>query len=159
MTQITQRCDKPFPRRCPECGKVEVRLASIAYDAEMNYDGRVYSFRIPQLQVNKCDACGDVLFDNLTDDQISQGLREHLGLLSPQEIRQHLGRLGLMQKELGERICIAPETISRWLSGAYIQSRAYDKLMRFYFEREETNRKYAEKEKATVLADSSVAAK
>jgi putative zinc finger/helix-turn-helix YgiT family protein len=134
--RITKKCDKPFPRRCPECGKAEVQLAVIAYDAQVNHDGRVYSFRIPQLHVNKCGACGDVLFDNLTDDEISQALREHLNLLSPEQIRKGIQALGLMQKEFAERISVAPETISRWLSGAYIQSRAMDKLMRMFFERE-----------------------
>jgi putative zinc finger/helix-turn-helix YgiT family protein len=134
MTQSKRKGDKPFPRRCPECGKVEVNLAAIAYDAQVNHDGRVYSFRIPQLHVNKCGACGDVLFDNLTDAEISQALREHLHLLSPQEIRQRLHDLGLMQKEFGERIGVAPETISRWLNGSHIQSRAMDNLMRLFFD-------------------------
>jgi putative zinc finger/helix-turn-helix YgiT family protein len=126
-------CGKPFPRRCPECGKVEVQPATIAYDAEVKHDGRVYTFNIPQLRVNQCGACGEVLFGNVTDDQISQALREHLSLLSPEQIRGALGALGLKQKDLGQRIGVAPETISRWISGTHIQSRAMDNLMRLFF--------------------------
>jgi putative zinc finger/helix-turn-helix YgiT family protein len=115
-------------------------------------------FTVPELQVNKCDACGEVFFDAVTDDQISQALRKHLGLLSPQHIRERLNVLGLKQKEFGERIGVAPETISRWLSGTYIQSRAMDNLMRMFFEREEAKFNplesgYAEKEKGTVTSD------
>jgi putative zinc finger/helix-turn-helix YgiT family protein len=123
----------PFPRHCPECGKVEVQPATIPYDAEVKHDGRLYAFKIAALQVNKCAACGEVLFSNVTDDQISQALREHLALLSPQQIREALRALGLKQKDLGDRIGVAPETISRWISGTHIQSRAMDILMRLFF--------------------------
>ncbi len=73
-----------FPRPCPECGKEELYPAAIAYDAEARHDGRRYAFHIPALQVNQCRACGEVLFSNATGDQISQALREHVGLLAPQ---------------------------------------------------------------------------
>ena len=125
--------DMPFPRHCPECGKLKVQPATIPYDAEVKYDGRLYALRIPALQVDQCAACGEVLFSNVTDDQISQALREHLTLLSPSQIREALRALGLKQKDLGERIGVAPETISRWISGTHIQSRAMDNLMRLFF--------------------------
>jgi len=75
--------NKPFPRLCPECGQTQVYPAKIPYDAEVKHDGRMYSFQIPALEVNKCAPCGEIFFSNVTDDQISQALREHLGLLSP----------------------------------------------------------------------------
>ena len=125
--------EKPFPRRCPECGKTEVQPATIVYDAEVKHDGRLYALHVPRLQVNKCGACGEVLFGNVADDQISQALREHLALLSPEQIRDSLSTLGLRQKDLAERIGVAAETISRWMSGTQIQSRAMDNLMRLFF--------------------------
>jgi ribosome-binding protein aMBF1 (putative translation factor) len=132
-TQTASPREKPFPRRCPECGKADVQPATIAYDAEVKHDGRLYAFAIPQLQVNQCGACGEVLFGNVADDQISQALREHLVLLSPEQIHDALGALGLKQKDLAERIGVAAETISRWMSGTQIQSRAMDNLMRLFF--------------------------
>ena len=113
--------------------QVEVQPATIPYDAEVKYDGRVYAFPIPALHVNECAACGEVLFTNVTDDQISQALREHLTLLSPRQIREAQRALGLKQKDLADRIGVAPETISRWISGTHIQSRAMDNLMRLFF--------------------------
>lgn len=136
MTKHIRTCDKPFPRYCSDCGQVEVQPVAIPYDAEIKHDGRLHKLHIPSLHVNKCAACGEIVFGNVADDEISQALREHLELLSPQEIREQLQRLGLTQKDFSERIHIAAETVSRWLSGAYIQSRAYDKLMRLFFERE-----------------------
>jgi len=133
MTEPIRARDKSFPRLCPQCGQLQVYPATIPYDAEVKHDGRLYSFRIPSLHVNKCAACGEILFSNVTDDQISQALREHLSLLSPTQIRDALRLFGLKQKDLGDRIGVAPETISRWISGTHIQSRAMDNLMRLFF--------------------------
>jgi DNA-binding transcriptional regulator YiaG len=132
--------NQSFPDICSECGKAEVRPAAIPYDAEVKYEGHLYQFHITRLDVAQCAFCGDIVFDHTTHEQIYDALRKHLNLLSRQEIRDWIERLGLTQKELGTEIGIAPETISRWLSGGYVQSRAYDNLMRFYFEREEANR-------------------
>lgn len=115
--------------------------AVISYNARVKHDGSVYAFVIPELRVWKCTSCGDVLFDDATNEQVSQGLREHLGLLSPQEIRDRIRSLGLTQRAFSGLLPIAEETVSRWLSGAYIQSRAYDRLMRFVFEREEARQR------------------
>jgi putative zinc finger/helix-turn-helix YgiT family protein len=128
-----QPSDRPYPRPCPECGKEEVYATTIPYDAEVKHDGRLHTFHIAALRVNKCAACGEILFGNVTDDQISQALRDHLSLLSPEQIREGLRALALKQKELGDRIGVAPETISRWISGTHIQSRAMDNLMRLFF--------------------------
>ena len=77
-TQAASPCEKPFPRRCPECGKAEVQPATIAYDAEVKHDGRLHTFHIPHLQVNKCGACGEVLFGNVADDQIQSRAMDNL---------------------------------------------------------------------------------
>jgi len=129
--------EKQFPRRCFKCKKMEVYHDVIPYTARVKHDNCLYTFPIAELQIQKCRSCGEILFDNDTDDQISQGLREHLHLLSPQQIRGRLKQFGLMQKEFADCIRVAPETVCRWLSGTYIQSRAMDELMRLFFEREE----------------------
>jgi putative zinc finger/helix-turn-helix YgiT family protein len=124
---------KPFPRRCLECGELQVQPTTIAYEGEVKHDGRVHTIRVAQLNVNKCGACGEVFFTNVADEQISQALRERLSLLSPDDIRRCLEDLRLRQKDFAERIGVAPETVSRWLSGTQIQSRAMDNLMRLFF--------------------------
>jgi len=126
-------CAKPFPRRCLECGEVQVQPATIPYEGEVKHDGRWYAIRVAQLHVNKCSACGEVFFTNVTDEEISQSLREHLSLLSPDQIRHGLGELRLTQKDFADGIGVAAETVSRWLSGTQIQSRAMDNLMRLFF--------------------------
>jgi putative zinc finger/helix-turn-helix YgiT family protein len=127
-------------RRCSECGKVEVYPAVISYDCRAKHDGTLHRFTVPDLRVWKCQSCGELLFDDATHEQISRALRKYLKLLFPEEIREKTKLLGLTQRSLGEQTGIAEETISRWLSGAYIQSRSSDMLMRLFFEREEAKR-------------------
>src|SRR5262249_38110213 len=67
------------------------------------------------------------------DEKINEALRSHLRLLTPAQIRKGIEQLGLRQQELAERLGVAPETISRWVNGALIQSRAMDNLLRLFF--------------------------
>ena len=74
-----------------------------------------------------------VAFDDYADEQVTEALRKHLGLLTPDQIRQALRALGMQQKTLAASLGIAEATLSRWLSGGLIQSRAMDNLLRVYF--------------------------
>ncbi len=140
MNKSTDAYDKRFDCPCPVCGQGELLSVTIPHEAEIKHDGRLYRLPVPRLQVKKCNACGEVFFDAASHDEISQALRTRLNLLSPQQIRDQLTALGLMQKTFAERIRVAPETVSRWLSGAFIQSCAMDQLMRMFFQCEEENR-------------------
>ena len=61
-------------------------MGSVSYDAEIRHDGRVHTFTIPRLHLPVCQACGEKVFTEKVDDQISDALRSHLHLLSPDEM-------------------------------------------------------------------------
>jgi putative zinc finger/helix-turn-helix YgiT family protein len=125
--------DRPFPWRCAECGKKEVRPATVSHTSQIKYDGRMYAVAVPKLRVPRCKACGELVFDNAADEQIAQALRDQLGLLSGEQIRKNREQLQLSQRELAEHLGVAVETISRWETGALTQSRAMDRYLRLYF--------------------------
>lgn len=128
-----EKGDRPYPWRCPTCGKCEVHPATVPYTAEIKHDGLAHSIYIPALETAKCRSCGELLITSNADDQINAALRARLRLLTPLQIRQRRKTLGLSQGELAERIGAAEGTISRWETGALIQSRTSDNLLRVYF--------------------------
>ena len=116
-TEMPRSQGKPFPWRCPECGKKEVRPAIVQHTSHVKHDGRLYTVEIPRLRVPQCGACGELVFDNEADKEIARGLREQLGLLLGDQIRKNREELGLSQRSLAEHLAVAVETISRWETG------------------------------------------
>lgn len=133
MSEKTDSRAKAFPWRCPECGKKEVRRATRRHVSQVKHDGRLYTVEVPRLRVPRCRACGELVFDNLADEQIAAALRAHLGLLSAEQIRTNREQLRLSQRELADQLGVAVETISRWENGVLTQTRAMDRYLRVYF--------------------------
>ena len=125
--------EQPFPWKCHHCFKNQVVMRTVCYDAEFRHDGRLYTFTVPKLKIPVCEACGERVFTEEVDDQITDALRSHLHLLTPDEIRAGLQRLNMTQREAAERLGIAEATLSRWLTDTQIQSRALDNLLRVFF--------------------------
>lgn len=123
----------PFPWRCGNCGKDEVRLSVVSYDVEVKYDGRLYTINVPKLEIPICQACGAKVFTEKVDEQVNAALRSQLHLLSPEEVRRAIDRLEMTQRVVADLLGIAEATLSRWLNETQIQSRAMDNLMRVFF--------------------------
>ena len=127
---------RPFPWSCSDCYTLTVVPTVMDdYTAKVKHDGVVYELHLPSLEVPCCQTCGETYSTNAIDEKISDALRERLRFLTPAQIRQGIEQLKpkLNQQQLAERLGVAPETISRWLNGALIQSRAMDNLLRVYF--------------------------
>ena len=133
MNEKSASQDRAFPWPCPECGKKEVRPATVRHTAQIRHDGRLYTVEVPRLRVPRCRACGELVFENAADEQIAAALREQLGLLSSEQIRANREQLGLSQRGLSDHLGVAVETISRWENGVLTQTRAMDRYLRVYF--------------------------
>ncbi|MGM0489535.1 MAG: type II TA system antitoxin MqsA family protein [Planctomycetota bacterium] len=125
--------ERPFPWRCRHCGKQEVFLQTMEYEAEIRHDGRLHSFTIPALELPVCQACGEKVFTEKVDAQENEAFRTHLKLLSPAQIRDGIKRIGMSQRDAAARLGVAEATLSRWLNETQIQSRAMDNLLRAFF--------------------------
>jgi putative zinc finger/helix-turn-helix YgiT family protein len=132
MTKLRTK-EKPFPWYCIKCGAEEVYPSKLRYTTEVKHDGRLHRLVIDDLTVPVCRKCGEKVFTDSVDEQISQTLRSQLRLLSPEQILRGIRDLGLSQKEAAARLRVAEATLSRWVSGSVIQSRAMDNLLRVYF--------------------------
>ncbi|HYV38188.1 MAG TPA: helix-turn-helix domain-containing protein [Gemmataceae bacterium] len=113
--------------------KHQVFPAKIEYVLDVNHDGILHKVHIPELTVPKCVTCGELLFDNAADDQISNALRTQLGLLNPEQISQNRQALGMSRAELAERIGFTEQALTRWEENRGIQTRAADNLLRLFF--------------------------
>jgi putative zinc finger/helix-turn-helix YgiT family protein len=144
-----QRPPKPFPHLCPECGATAVYPEQTTHRASFKYEGHLHEFEVPNITLNKCRDCGGVILPSTALEQIAEAFRVHAKLLTAAKIRGELRRLKLSQKEFGELLGVAPETVSRWLSSVQIQTHSLDKLMRLFFESADV-RKYLADMKAGV---------
>jgi putative zinc finger/helix-turn-helix YgiT family protein len=125
---------KPFPWKCGECRERAVHPATLdAYTAELAHDGRTYRVTVSQLSVARCERCGAIILDDAANRRLSEALRSVVGLLQPQEVRAAREGLGLTQKELANYLQVAEATLSRWETGAQIQQRSMDRLLRGFF--------------------------
>lgn len=132
MTQAT-RTPEPFPWHCGRCGAEKVFPEKIAYDTTLRYEGRDYQIVVPELPALKCQDCGEVLLNDESDSELSRAFRDQLKLLQPETIREGRKRFNLNQREFAEPLGFAEESVSRWETGAQMQSRVVDKIMRVYF--------------------------
>jgi putative zinc finger/helix-turn-helix YgiT family protein len=105
----------------------------ISHDFEVKHDGKLYPISIHNAPAERCSSCGNVTFGSDVDTSIDAALRDHLGLLTPEQIRANRKLLNLTQAQLAELICCAGETLSRWETGAIVQSRGADRLLRAFF--------------------------
>lgn len=131
--KVTKSRSRPFPWPCPNCLTPTIVPTVIDYTASVKQDGVVHELHLPALEVPRCSTCNETIITTAVDEKINEALRAKLRLLTPTQMRERIKELGLQQQELAERLGVAPETISRWLNGYLIQSRAMDNLLRVYF--------------------------
>src|SRR5258708_7990906 len=128
-----ERRGRPFPWPCSNCFTLTVVPTVMEYTAKVKQDGVIHELHFPALEVPRCQTCGETYTNNEVDEQVSDALRSKLHLLTPEQMRQAIADLGLQHQELAERLGVDPETISCWVNGTLIQSRAMDNFLRVYF--------------------------
>lgn len=123
-------------RKCPVCRKGVQLPANISYTTEMKHDGQGYSISVPLLAVLKCDnlECEAITLPDASQEVLDMALREKAHLLTPAQITAGRQQLRLSQKDFAELLGVAPETISRWESGAQIQQRVMNELICSFYD-------------------------
>ena len=124
----------PAFRKCMSCRERSVSPTTLStYSAELEHDGRKYAVTVNDFRVLRCQQCGAIVLDDSANESLSRALRREAGLLQPEEIHANRETLRLTQKQLAGYLRISESTLSRWETGAQIQQRAMDALLRVFF--------------------------
>lgn len=117
---------------CAECGAPEMRRTNDAFE-EM-YRGE--KMRIAGVPHWVCDACGEMEFESqdlkLLNQTINDNIRRTNGLLSADEIKAIRKAHNLNQQQFEAVLGVTSPTVCRWETGAVVQSKPLDSLMRAF---------------------------
>jgi putative zinc finger/helix-turn-helix YgiT family protein len=129
------------PRKCMYCRQNQVVATVLpSYAQELEHDGRKYSVTLSDFHVLQCQNCHELVLDDSADERLNAALRSEAGLLTPAAIRLARESLGYTQQQLADYLRISMYTLSRWETGAQIQQRGMDALLRVFFESVEARR-------------------
>lgn len=123
----------PEPMLCDECAGPMRRATLPEYSMTMKHDGRSYTVRVENLEVDRCTRCDEIRIDAAAIARLYDALRQQLGLLSPADMKAKRHAIGKRQSEMASELGIAAETISRWESGSILPSRLYNEKLVEYF--------------------------
>ena len=120
--------------KCYQCGGAFAHRIATPHHRKLRYEGVACDVLVTDMPEWHCATCDLSVTDEEGDEPLQAALRKHVGLLTPQQIKAGIKELGITQEKFADKIRCAPESISRWLNGAVLQSRVYDCLMRIYFQ-------------------------
>ncbi len=109
--------------KCMECGGEMFRSTD---PIQSEYKGE--DLTIIGVEHWVCDACGEMEFSS------DEAYRQVYGLMQPAEIRSLRKRLNLTQVQFESAMGVASPTVSRWETGAVVQTKVADNLMRMMAE-------------------------
>ena len=124
---------KPPPWYCSHCKTHTVHLRKQRYECVQFHDGRRVLISIDNLPIPTCTSCGHTTLASSTLEQITLETYQQLGLLTPDEIREHRDRLDLTQQQMQKQLGLGGNTMSRWEKGHIYQSKAHDRFIRVFF--------------------------
>jgi len=129
-SEIIEGADKPFPWRCGECGRREMRPTRVEHTAEILYEGTVLPVRVADLAVVRCSSCESWVNSVEGERQVFQEAQRLLDLLQAPEIRRLQRMLGITSRDLAQLVGADETSVLRWTDGKEIQSREMDRRLR-----------------------------
>ena len=113
---------------CPECGSgsVVTRLEKQRFPYGEGSESVELEVSVP---VRKCSECGFEYLDDAAEDIRHEAVCRHLGVFTPDEIRQVREAYGFSRAEFARLTRLGEATLTRWENGALIQNHAYDQFL------------------------------
>lgn len=114
---------------CPRCGSKSV--ITIDTDDSFNYGPEESTVELhATVPVNECSACGFTYLDQRAEAIRHAAVCQHLGLLTPKEVKQIRQSRGFARGRFSQLSGIGEASLARWERGASFQSKSNDRLLR-----------------------------
>ncbi len=114
--------------QCPDCGGF--RIKTIFEDHAFTYGVGENALQITaKLPFRHCQKCGLRFLDDEGEKAMHEAVCRHLGVMSPDEIKQLRERYGMSRQEFARLTKLGEATIARWERGALIQNAGNDQLL------------------------------
>jgi putative zinc finger/helix-turn-helix YgiT family protein len=121
--------------KCPICGKGKLRVEIGDFRAQFeDSSGRTREVVVHDIPKNVCDACGEFMLDQESEDRISSAQRAAMGLLGAHQLAAFRKTLGKTQEEMSELLGLGKKTWCRWESNDHFQSESLDRYLRLLIE-------------------------
>ena len=121
--------DKEKATNCPCCDSTDVSQEKIKQEFEYGV-GKQKTTLYADVVHYVCNACEFEFLDDSSEDARTEAVCRHLGLLTPNEIRNIRKSAGLSRSDFSKLTGIGTASLARWESGQSLQSLANDKYLR-----------------------------
>ena len=114
---------------CPLCGVMEVETSITPYSFEYGSGDAAAKLNV-DVPVRRCDACEIEYLDEEGERIKHEAVCQHLGVLSPREIRRIRKKYSNTRTGFAEVTGLAEASLNRWENGLSIQAHANDRYLR-----------------------------
>ena len=113
---------------CPDCGsnKIETSEENYRFTYGRGEDKADLRVKVP---VRTCIECRASFIDHIAEEICHEAVCQHLGVLTPSQIKGLRKRYNLTQAQFREITKLGEATLSRWERGLVIQNQAYDNYL------------------------------
>jgi len=113
---------------CPDCGSSNIKTNQKDYIFTYG-SGENKVELVANVPVRSCSDCGFSFLDSAAEDICHKAVCQHLGVMTPSQIKDLRNLYGLTQAQFSEITKLGEATLSRWERGIVIQNQAYDNYL------------------------------
>ena len=117
------------PFECPNCGSHRLVQRSAEDTFAYGADKQAVELKTTVL-IDVCEHCGSAFASESAQVARNDAICQHLGILTPAEIRQLRDDVATTQSELSRITGIGKASLARWEAGDIFQNVANDRLLR-----------------------------
>ncbi|MFB0555536.1 MAG: type II TA system antitoxin MqsA family protein [Phycisphaerae bacterium] len=125
---MTKEVTKNKNSSCPKCGCSNIKVTTTEYEFPYGRGDDAVELKV-NVPLITCSNCGLSVLDKNAQAIMHEAVCKHLGVMTPEEIRNIRESKDLSQAEFCRITKLGEATISRWERGVSIQNAAYDNYM------------------------------